>query len=525
VEQIMAFTRAGGGVGVFFNAPEQLAPVVPVNRLLLQFHLAYTFFLLDEGAEPPAPIPVPESYAQIRDVNLIPLLARFKATVKQSCVDDQALEDVVTSLRFYIAVCDDSHCEELEQVSDYCWDFLRRTEYSTPEGVCPEISQGLAALMLYDLSLKLPPSKVVPFPEHAVFPGKSDESPPGPPELPIQMALEAWMHTGLWLPAGAIGVIDCDQAHPDIHVQIGAHHNSLLEQPGPWRRWPLVITLRGLTTPHVEIASPFGGIVYLVALAEEPPEPFTIHLQGFVKYPLKDASDPAVWEDTKDCEVPWGEIVAGGVIFTLPTEEVKRLDVDVIHAKFSVIVGEIRKYVGEVPAQPFRIVFDVALPASGSERYPLVFLLDDIEGILNTFGEPTPELFKAVMLMVAGAIREGSLDDQTGTAIAAVATGVVFQKLFNGFDPLDFEGIPRPTLFNELWEIQKKDPKVIPATIGRTRDESWPTWGVQDDMWIAFVRELCKIGKKDFTKLLERAWPIPLNISQSLQGLPAFVSK
>jgi hypothetical protein len=431
----------------------------------------------------------------------------------------------VTSLRFYVTVCDDSHGDELEQVSDYCWDFLRRTEYSTPDGLCPELSHGLAALMLYELSLKLPPSKVAAFPEHATFPGETGESPPSPPELAVQMALDAWMPTGLWLPAGVVGAIDCDAPHPDVHVQIGSHHESLLEQPGPWRRWPLVITSRLLDAAHVEIASPFGGIVYLIAFAENEPAPFTMRLQGFVKYPRNEATDPAVWEETKDCEVPWGEIFAGGVIFTLPTVDLKKLDVAVIDAKFNVIVGEIRKYIGEVPAQPFRIVFDVELPPTASGRYPLVFLQEDIDGILNRFGEPSPELFRAVMLMVAGAIREGSLDDQTGTAIAAVATGVIFQKLFSAFDPLDFEGIPRPTLFNELWEIQKKDPKVIPATVGRTRDQSWPTWGVQDDMWIAFVRELCKIGKKDFTKLLERAWPIPLNISQSLQGLPAFVVK
>jgi hypothetical protein len=379
--------------------------------------------------------------------------------------------------------------------------------------------------MLYDLSLKLPPSKVTAFPEHSTFPGETGESVPGPPELAVQMALEAWMPTGLWLPAGVIAAIDCDDAHPDVHIQIGSHHESLLEQPGPWRRWPLVITLRALDAAHVEIASPFGGIVYLIALAEDPPEPFTMRLQGFVKYPCKDANDPAVWEETKDCEVPWGEIFAGGVIFTLPTEELKKLDVAVIDAKFTLIVGEIRKYIGEVPPQPFRIVFDVAVPPSPSGRYPLVFLQDEMDGIMNRFGEPSPELFRAVMLMVVGAIREGSLDDQTATAITAVASSVIFQKLFTGFDPLDFEGIPKPTLFSELWEIQKKDPKVIPATVGRTRDQSWPTWGVQDDMWIAFVRELCKIGKKDFTKWLERAWPIPLNISQSLQGLPSFMPK
>jgi hypothetical protein len=278
LNEILAFARGGGGVGVFFNSLELLGPTIPVNRLLIQFHLAYTLFLLDEGAEPAALIPIPESYAQIRDVNLIPLLARFKATVKQSCVDDEALEDVVTSLRFYVTVCDDSHGDELEQVSDYCWDFLRRTEYSTPAGVCPEVSHGLAALMLYDLSLRLPPAKVTPFPEHAAFPGATGDAPPGPPEVAVQMALDAWMPTGLWLPAGVVGAIDCD---------------------GPARCG---------CRPH----RPHGPHPDVGACAEETPPTFTMRLLGFVMYPRNDAGNPEVWEQTKDCDVPWGEIVPAG---------------------------------------------------------------------------------------------------------------------------------------------------------------------------------------------------------------------
>jgi hypothetical protein len=100
---------------------------------------------------------------------------------------------------------------------------------------------------------------------------------------------------------------------------------------------------------------------------------------------------------------------------------------------------------------------------------------------------------------------------------------MTFQKLFDGFDPNAFPGIQLPeTLFSELWEIHNADPKVIPATVARFQGADWPMSDVPDDMWISFVRELCKVGGRDFTKVLERAKPIPLNISQSLQGLPAF---
>jgi hypothetical protein len=118
LNSILEFVQEGGGIAVFFtsNSQNENLPQVPINRLLLKFNLAFTLFVLDDGGEPTGPIPVPENYAKVRDVNLVPLVARFKATVKQSSVDDQALDDVVTALRFYVAVCDDSHTEELEQV-------------------------------------------------------------------------------------------------------------------------------------------------------------------------------------------------------------------------------------------------------------------------------------------------------------------------------------------------------------------------------------------------------------------------
>jgi hypothetical protein len=202
----------------------------------------------------------------------------------------------------------------------------------------------------------------------------------------------------------------------------------------------------------------------------------------------------------------------------------KQLDVALIDEKFKVIVEEIRKYLGVISQAAYRIVFDVELPPDGTwARYPLVFLVDEIDGIMNHFNEPAADLFRAVTLMCIGSIRENCLDEQTETAIATIATCVVFEKLFTKFDPLELSGIVLPpTLFNELWEIQQKDPKVIPATVAKFQEPEWPTSEVPDDMWISFVRELCKMGGKDFTKLLERSKPIPLSISQLLQGLPQF---
>jgi hypothetical protein len=291
-------------------------------------------------------------------------------------------------------------------------------------------------------------------------------------------------------------------------------------------RWPFVVTLRPLERSRTEIASPFGGIVYLHVSpgVDVPPPPIKFRFEGFMRHPLADASDPNVWEETKDIPLPWGEIVTPGVIFTVPSKCMKRLDIALIKEKFKIIVDEIRSYLGVEGQAAYRLVFDVELPSDGAgAQYPLAFLVDEIEGIINHFEEPTPELFRAVTLMGVGSFRENRLDDQTQNAIAAVAACVIFEQLFPNFYPssLPKESLP-PTLFDELWEIQQKDPRAIPATVAKFQEPDSQLSEVPDDMWISFVRELCQIGKKDFTKVLERSKPIPLNISASLQGLPQF---
>jgi hypothetical protein len=522
-EALIDYTHSGGGLAVFFNTTQFTSMTVPINRLLLKFHLAYTLFTLEEDSDPVALIPVPDSYQQVRDVNLIPLLARFKATVKQSCVDDQTLDDVVTALRCYVMVCDDTQCDELEALTLYSVDFLERTNYRTPSGVCPDVAHSIIALLLFDLSMRLPPSKVTAFREHESFPGATGAAAqPFAVSLTLTPELDVWKSTGLYLPAGQVGVITCDPPQPDVHVQVGSHQESLIGKQGPWLRWPLIVALHPLDAARKEIATPFGGIVYIVINSTVTPQPIALRFENFVRCPTADAADASVWEATKDSPVPWGELVAGAVTFTVPTAELARLDVRVVGAKFRIIVEEIRKFIGV--ELTYRLVFDIEMPPDGaSPHYPLVFPLPEIGGILAHFDAPCPELFHAVQLMAAGSIRENSLDPQTEMAVAAVVTAVIFQKLFVAFDPNEFDGIELPELFGELWIIQNADPAPIPATVAKFQEPEWPKSDVPDDMWISFVRELCKIGGKDFTKVLERSKPIPLNISQSLQGLPQFI--
>jgi hypothetical protein len=527
-DALVSYVKQGGGIGVFFNSAQFKSITIPINRFLLKFNLSYVLFVLNCDAEPTESLQIADSFATIRDVNLVQLLALYKATMKQSCIDDNSLLDLVSSLRYYIGVCDESHAEELTQICQYAWQYLRRTEFNSEEGLCPQVSHCIVILLLVDLytNMKLPPDQIQPIPELGNFPGSTGEVELQDFELQIQIQPETWAPTGLWLPPGVAGYVECDQTDPDLHVQIGSHHESLLQKDGPWKRWPMAVVFKPLSEPSITLVTPFGGIAYIGTnmIAQTVLRSGTFTFRNFCRYPQVDVSDPSVWEATKDLPVPWGEFVTPDVIITLPTEELRTLDFALLHEKFHVIVTAISEYLAYEPSAPYRIVFDVDLPGDDvSCGYPLVFFVKDIDMILRGFDEPSTGLFDAIRMMTVYSIREGCFDPLTETAIATIASAVVFEKLFPRVDVAALNGVMLPPMFNELWEIETNFPGVISRTLEKFQSPDYPIADVPEDMWIAFVRELCATGQRDFTKLLERTKPIPLNISLSLQGLPSYV--
>ncbi|KAH0793444.1 hypothetical protein GPJ56_002491 [Histomonas meleagridis] len=528
IDSFVEYVRNGGGLAVFYNHTEANTFTFPINNLLSRFSLSHTPCLLNEDVEVYENIQVPSSYTYVRDSNFMALLEKFNNLIQQQKVDTSALDDIVTLLRYYIMVCNENYSKELSDLTDSAWDFLIRTNYHTERGICPNVEQSIVVVLLMDLYTILPINLVKPIPEHKDFPGKTGNVVLSDFHKTFELPNDVWVSTGLWLPAGVAAVVTCKDIVKNAHIQVGSQQESLLTKPGPWRRWPSVVSVNLLTEKSTTVISTFGGIVYVAVSSDDQDfKPPTIDLtfHNFCEHPIAIYSDPSAWERTKDIEVPWGEIVAKDITFTVPKSKMHELGkFDDIYQIFDVIIQEIKNYIGYCPPKPYRIIFDIELPDDcPSCGYPLVFDISDIDNILSHFDQPTTQLFTAVTMLAVVSIREGCFDQLTETAIATLAASAVFQKLFPGFDPLEFNGICLPTLFHELWEIHTSyDPELIPKTLERFQDPDHPILEVPEDKWISFVREICRVGGINFTHLLERARPIPLNISTSLQGLPGY---
>jgi hypothetical protein len=517
--------REGGGIMVFYSGAIQGGLSIPVNSLLIEFGLSFTFVTANPELESCEILNVAR-HSGNSEIVLSRLIAKLQALLVAQPVKYIELDSLVTILRYHIMACNRGHDSELKEVYETCWNFMKKTDFKNDSGFCPVVSHGIIFVLILDICGKLPETEVKPFPNIDSFPGQTGAVQLENFQMTLTIQNGTWTSTGLWLPAGSVGEIECSEPRPNLHVQIGSQHESLFGNLGPWKRWPSTVFVIPLIENVTKVVTPFGGIVYVaVHSGEEETEKVDILFKGFCQHPCFHYGDPSVWESTKNLEVPWGELCLENVVFTLPTTELKKIpDFGVVQKKFKDIVDGICRYVSWMPAQPYRFVFDVELADdSPSCGYPLVFPVEDIEGILMSFDAPTPQLFSAVTLMTIVSIREGCFDQVTESGIATVATSVIFQELFPGFDPLEFEGIELPPMFLELWEIQKHcNPDIIPATLAKFQDPEAPVSDVPEDTWISFVREICRIGKMDFTGLLERSRPIPLNVSVSLQGLPAY---
>jgi len=372
----------------------------------------------------------------------------------------------------------------------------------------------------------LPLDMIEPVPDVHLFPGETRDVAMVDTELEVRLVDDAWESTGLWLPAGALGTIEHGEEGLNWSAQIGSHGECEMGDERPWKRWPTVISIFDLATPMTDVRTPFGGILYIAQDVEsERWEAVTFIFRGFCRCPRWVAGRPEIWDETRDAGVPWGEIDLGDVVFTLPAEEIRKVtDFDILKATYDKIVVCVSSFMSSQVDRSHRIVFDVEQisdpPLLG---YPLMLSVDDIPQVIHGLDKPTLQLYNVIKTMCIVSMREECFDMTTEKAIAAVAAASAFKELYPEFNPFTFPELELPTLFKELWEIHTQcGATIIPETLSRYQNPHNPVLGVPEDMWIAFVRDMCRIGKKNFTTLLERSRPIPLNISVSLAGLPVY---
>lgn len=168
----------------------------------------------------------------------------------------------------------------------------------------------------------------------------------------IDPAIGGWHSLGLYAPPGQkISVVVKGKRKFDMDLRIGCHSDSLTKDhlekhhENTLKRPPRMtntIRIKADEKKKVELANPFGGLIYLDVKGVFPKEkPITVEISGGIASPLyilgakdeKTGVDIAVvkteeWQkQLAETKAPWGEIAVPRLIFTVPIEHLRILKI------------------------------------------------------------------------------------------------------------------------------------------------------------------------------------------------------
>ncbi|HEU0226453.1 MAG TPA: M60 family metallopeptidase [Arachidicoccus soli] len=139
--------------------------------------------------------------------------------------------------------------------------------------------------------------------------------------------------TGLYAVAGVPieVIIPKELTDKNISIQIGSHSDNLgtwVAGTQDWRRMPRVVKVEKLKKKITNIASPFGGLVYISVSPREQAIQTDIKIKNAIAAPLFQlgkTTDQQWFKQLKDNKAPWGELASNRIIITLPDSVLQKV--------------------------------------------------------------------------------------------------------------------------------------------------------------------------------------------------------
>ncbi len=239
--------------------------------------------------------------------------------------------------------------------------------------------------MEIDDGLRAPAHKVRAHPSAEGFPGAVPANAPRViRSVNVELSVPRWHSTGLYAAPGETIEITLPAAATTkgLRVRIGAHKDDIAHH-GEWKRAPRITREEPLDAETVKIASPFGGLLYLVAPDAAPPETVSVKLRNVVEAPrfVLGETAPAEWRGRiRDLPAPWAELATRGMILTVPSTTARTIEDPTEVLQKWVVAMDAAADLAGIPAQrpaPERFVCDVQISAGYMHSgYPIMAHLD-----------------------------------------------------------------------------------------------------------------------------------------------------
>lgn len=570
--KFVTFLKNGGGI-LFLNTPDGPNQV---NNFLLDFGLSYSNCTLSTNGKSRITIEIQQNLDELLPCHFLSYSQLFCKYIKFPKINSGDLDDVVTVLRYHIMACDERYYDTILEIAKMSCEYLESTNYKTDKGIAADIRQSILIVLLDEIILKTPPTKIKPIPDYKDFPGSfansqstttssnnnfvkySEKVEVSNFNLEIILHDESWISTGLYLPAGILGIIKSSDFPRHMHVQIGSHTDSLILKQGPWKRWPEIVSTFDITQNETKVSSSFGGIVYIYVSNEEEDEnendemevevehanhdeheilndgksqnsiefctKVRMSFENFTHYPRIVYQNPSVYEKTKNSGAPWGELCSNLIIITMLSSELNKIsDPDDLCAFLDKEIEMMCSYISYKIIRPYRLVFDVdKVDDNISSDYPVVLLLDMIPDIIFNYKSPTIGLFTLIKSLVIVSLPENRFDACTETALGYIVATILFKANWPEFDTANLSKyVKLPPIYNELWIVHSRiNNQIIPVLLSKAQLPDAETYDSMEEMWTAFIKDLCQTANCNLIPLLERARPIPLGLNETVSKLP-----
>ena len=436
IEKFYNYVHDGGTLVVLYVHKEIKVLDMEINKLLEKFNLAFSYLCLNDVLKPP--VQVQSIFSYVKGSNFVFLINAYKTILSEEEIDPLSLDNIVANLRCYIIVCNNNeHQQTLLKLYNLSWDYLKRTNYCKDNLLCSEPTQGLVTVLATQIMARLSPEFIKEQPDAEMFPGKAgDNIKLHDYTESFYLDTELLIDTGLWLPPGEIGTIEFPQTDtpPDVSIRIGSHQDILYSKPQPWKRWPTISSIYQIAEKETQVATAFGGIVYISLNDEDKVSNFTVNFKNFCKFPIYDYNDDGKWPETKKNNVPWGELITETVIFTLPVTKIKQLIsdkiIDTVINKIDFIAHTMSSFMDSYEMlASYRFVFDVEMFKDMYTGYPITLPLDQIDNILYDFKKPTQAIFEFIYALALVTIKDG-FDLELAQSISLIAAMHVMNQVF-----------------------------------------------------------------------------------------------
>jgi hypothetical protein len=199
-----------------------------------------------------------------------------------------------------------------------------------PVSVCNVLGR-IAISNDFRLMSKAAPMHVTTHPSAASFPGAVPTTALRVSRaVPIRTTRPRWHSTGLYAPSGEVITVRVPIAAVarGFAVRIGAH-SDLLWEADTWRRFPEVCISTFIAAVETQIASAFGGLIYIVVPTATTVADFSAEISGGVMAPrfVKGETTLQEWNNViRYHPAPWGEVETSKMIVTTQTVALRTLE-------------------------------------------------------------------------------------------------------------------------------------------------------------------------------------------------------